>query len=186
MRKYVGLLCAAALIVPAAVISTAGPAAAAPVVTCTKAAGSATFTPALPPLSSTKKVKSKLAATGTLGGCTGSGGVKSATTTFKQTSASTPSNCTTLSKPDPKSKGTIGTLTIKWNKGPASTVKALTIKQTPKVVDSTITGKITAGQFVGKTFKGFVTYTLPKGACSSKPLSKVTYKETKGKKGTVG
>ena len=182
MRKSLGLLCAAALMLPVGVITAGAASGAGKTPTCKKASGSATFKPALPDLTKTKKVKSKLSAKGKLTGCAG-GGVKSGTITFTQTTKPTGSNCTTLSQPDPKSKGTIGKLVIKWNNGKQSTVGKFTIKQTKSVVDATTTGKITAGLFKGKKVKGTTTYTLPKDACSEgHALKKVTYKNKKGTK----
>jgi hypothetical protein len=183
MRKYFGLLCAAALTVPTAVIATASPAAAAPVVTCTKAAGTATFTPPLPKLGSTKKVKSKLTAKGTVSGCTG--GLKG-TTTFTQTGTPEPGNCQTLAEVKPTDKPTVGKFVIKWSNGKTSTVAKFTIKQTKAVTDATTTGKITAGAYVGKVVKGTVTYKIPTGGCSTKDLAKVTYTNKKNTKFTVG
>jgi hypothetical protein len=187
MRKFVGLLCAAALVTPAAVIVTASPAAAAPVVTCAKAAGSATFTPPLPKLSSTKLVKAKLAATGTLKSCTGSGGVTAGTIKFTQSGTPEPGNCKTLAEVKSTDKPTIGKLVITWAGGKGtSTVAKFSIKQTKAVIDSVTTGKITAGLFVGKTVKGTTTYTVPAGGCSTKDLAKVTYVNKKGTKFTIG
>ncbi len=182
MRKTFGLLCAVALMLPVGVITAGAASGAAKTPTCKTASGTATFKPPLPDLTKTKKVKSKLSAKGKLGGCAG-GGVKSGTITFTQTTKPTPSNCTTLGTPDPKSKGTIGKLVIKWNTGKLSTVGKFTIKQTKAVVDATTTGKITAGLFKGKTVKGTTTYTLPKNACAKgHPLSKVTFKNKKNTK----
>jgi len=186
MRKYLGLLCAASMALPVLAI-TAQPAAAAPVVTCTKAAGTATFKPGLPPIGNNTKVKSKLTSTGTVSGCTGSGHVTGGKTKFVQTSASTGANCTTLATPKPSSPPTKGTLTITWNNNKGvSTAKGTAIKQT-KATEANITGKITSGKFVGKTFKATVTFKVPQdGSCSSKPLTKVTYTNKSGTKTTIG
>src|SRR5262245_14818715 len=191
MRKFVGLLCAAALVTPAAVIVTASPAAAAPVVSCAKAAGTATFTPPLPkitnPPSAAKKVRAKLAATGTISSCTGSGGVSAGAIKFTQSGTPEPGNCSTLAEVKPTDKPTVGKLVITWAGGKGtSTVAKFTIKQTAAVVDAITTGKITAGKFVGKTVKGTTTYKLPQGACSTKDLAKVTYTNKKNTKFTIG
>jgi hypothetical protein len=181
MRKVGGLLLAAALMLPVAMIS-ASPAGAAGGVSCATAAGTATFKPALPPIGSTAKVKGTLSAAGTLSKCTGAPGVTSAKTKFTSPKSTTGANCTTLSSPDPKSKGTVGTIVITWNNKKTSTAKVFTIKQVSKKdpVHATTKGKITAGLFVGKSITGTVLYSLPKGACSAgHPLAKVTYKGTK-------
>ena len=180
MRKVAGVLLVAALAVPAGMVAFS-PAGAAGGTTCTTSAGAAKFTPPLPILSSAVKVKAKLTATGTVGKCVG-GGVTSGHTTFTQTSAITPGNCTTLTKPDPKSKGTIGKLVITWNTGKTSTATAFVVKQTKAITTSTTTGKITAGLFVGSSITGSVTYKVPTGGCSTKPLATVTYTGAKGAK----
>ena len=180
MRKHLGVALAVALALSAGAfgMTTAG---AAGGTTCTTSAGTAKFTPPLPILSSAVKVNSKLSATGTVGKCTG-GGVTSGHTVFTQTVAGTPGNCTTLTKPDPKSKGTIGKIVITWNTGKTSTATAFTVKQTKTITTSTTTGKITAGLFVGSTITGSVTYKVPAGGCSTKPLATVTYTAATGAK----
>ena len=178
MRKTLGVLCAAAMMVPLGVI-TAQPAAAATVTQCSKAAGSATFTPPLPKLGSTKKTNSKLTATGTVSGCVG-GGVKSGKTKFVQTSKPTPGNCSTIVQPS-KTNATYGTLTITWNTGKVSTAKGFKIHQTDSTT-ATTTGKITSGKFAGKTIKATVTFTPESGGCTSKDLAHVTYVNKKGTK----
>jgi hypothetical protein len=184
MRKFLGLFCAAAMTLPALVI-TASPAAAAPVVTCTKASGTAKFTPGLPPVGDDTKVKAKLTSTGSISGCTGSGHVSKGTTKFTQTSKSDGSNCAELIAPDTSAKPTKGTLVITWAGGKGkSTAAGTAIKQTD-ATHANITGKITAGKFKGKTFKAKVEFKVPTdGSCSSKPLTKVTYKNVG--KTTVG
>ena len=171
MRKFLGLFVAAALVIPAAAI-VAGPAGAAGGTSCASGSGSATFNPPLPDLTSTKKVKDVLKATGTLSGCTGavSGG------TFTGLSpASTGSNCKTIATPT--SVGTKLKLTIKWNTGATSTIQAM-LKQIPKkpVTNQTVSGPVTAGLFKGSKLSGKFTYTLAKGTCSKgHALAKVTF-----------
>jgi hypothetical protein len=174
MRKVGGLLLAAALMLPVGIIA-ASPAGAAGGTVCKTAAGTATFAPALPIFTSKAKVKGTLSAKGTIGGCAG-GGVTKATTKFTSPKSKTGANCTTLSKPDPKGKGTIGSFTITWGPGKTSTAKTFTILQTKNPVQATTKGKITAGLFVGKSITGKVQYALPKNACSKTPLKTVTYK----------
>jgi len=172
MRKTFGLLCAVAMMLPIGIIAAA-PAGAATVTQCGKAAGTATFKPPLPKLSSNTKVKSKLTSTGTVSGCVG-GGVTKGTTKFTQTSASTPANCQTLVSPTASSAPTKGTLTITWAPGKVSTAAGFAIKQTD-ATHATTKGKITSGQFKGKSINGMVEFTPESGGCTSKDLSKVTY-----------
>jgi|SRR4051812_36663053 len=176
MRKFVGLFAAAALLVPAGVMVSQQAGAAAATPSCKTAAGTATFNPPLPDLTSTAKVKGTLSAVGTVGKCTG-GGVTSGKTKFTSPKSKTGANCATLAKPDPKSKGTIGTIVITWNNKKTSTAKVFTIKQvTGSPTHANTTGKITAGLFVGKSISGQVAYTLPKGACGKgHPLKTVKY-----------
>jgi hypothetical protein len=179
MRKTFGFLCAAALMVPIGVI-TASPASAAGGTTCSKATGTAYFKPPLPKLGSTKTVKSKLSASGTVTGCTG-GGVKGGHFTFAQTSTPTAGNCQTLVTVKKSDPPTVGTLTMTWNTGKKSTAKGFKIKQTDTTT-ATTTGKITSGLFAGKTISGTVTFTPEKDGCTNKDLSKVTFVNKKGTK----
>jgi hypothetical protein len=180
MRKFAGVLLAAALALPVGALIAAPGGAAAATPTCKTAAGSATFKPPLPDLTSTKKVKSSLTAVGTVGKCTG-GGVASGKTKFVSPTSKTGANCATLAKPDPKSKGTVGSITITWNNNKTSTAKVFTIKQTTaNATHANTTGKITAGLFKGKSISGQVAYTLPKGACTKgHPLKTVKYSAIK-------
>jgi hypothetical protein len=183
MRKTIGLLCAAALMLPVGVITAGAAGGASKTPTCATAKGTATFKPPLPK-DAAKKVKAKLSAIGSIGKCVG-GGVKSGKITFTQTSKPEPGNCQTLAEVKPTDKPTVGKLVIKWNNGKTSTAGKFTIKQTKSVVDASTTGKITAGLFKGKTIKGTTTYKLPAGACSTKNLAKLTYTNKKGTKFVV-
>src|ERR1700675_581064 len=120
MRKPIGVLLAAGLLLSMVAIGMT-PASGAGGTVCASAAGSAVFSPPLPILSSAVLVKGTLVATGTLRKCVG-GGVTTAHTLFKTPKATVGSNCKTLITFDPKSKGTIGTETITWNTGKTSTV----------------------------------------------------------------
>ncbi len=171
MRKVLGLVVAAALMVPAAsyLSSSAG---AAGGTSCASGKGSATFTPALPDLSSKVKVKDVLKSSGTVAGCSGT--VKSGTLTGVAP-ASTGSNC--LSIATPTTTPTKITLTVKWNTGATTTIAAQ-LKQIPKtpVTTQTVSGTVTAGLFKGSKLTGKFTYKLPAGACSKgHPLAKLTY-----------
>jgi hypothetical protein len=182
MRKVLGVMLAVGLLAPA-VVFTAAPAGAAAGVTCTKASGTFKFTPPLPITGTIKG--GKLTSTGTISGCSG-GGVTSGKTSFVSAPSKTPAGCKTLLAPDPKSKGTLGTLTIKWNNGKTSISKNLYIKQTKAIVDATTKGTVTSGTaFKGKAINGTITFKINSGACTTKPASGGTYTQKKGTKFTV-
>jgi hypothetical protein len=151
--------------------------------TCTKAAGTATFNPALPVIGNPATVKSTITVKGTESTCTG-GGVKSATAagTFK---FAKPGNCTTLATAS--GGGTPGTVTLTWNTKKTSTIKTATITQPNKKnpLLAQVAGKITAGLFIGKTFTQQVTFALSAsgGDCQKTPLKSVKY--TQAKAGTI-
>ena len=171
MRKFLGLLVATALVMPAAAM-VGGPAGAAGGTSCSSGSGTGTFNPPLPDLTSKKKVKDVIKVTGTLSGCTGT--VASGTLTGLSP-ASTGSNCKTIATPT--NVGTKIKLTIKWNTGASTTIQAM-LKQIPKkpVTQQTVSGPVTAGLFKGSKLSGKFTYTLTKGTCSKgHTLAKVTY-----------
>jgi hypothetical protein len=131
------------------------------------------FTPALPKVGSTAKVKPTITIKGAkLSGCKG-GGVTSGT--FAATlKFSVASNCQTLLKG--AETGTKGTETITWNTKKTSTV-ALALKGVKgKVTQTTATGPVAKGLFAKAKQSGTLNYTLPKGACGTAGLSKVTFK----------
>ena len=171
MRKFLGLFVAAALVIPAAAM-VGGPAGAAGGTTCASGSGTATFTPPLPDLTSTKKVKDVLRSTGTVSGCTGT--VASGTLTGVSP-ASTGSNCKSVATPT-----TVATkikLTVKWNTGATTTIQAV-LKEIPHtaITTQTVSGPVTAGLFKGSKLSGKFTYTLAKGTCSKgHALAKLTY-----------
>jgi hypothetical protein len=169
MRKFLGLFVAAGLLVSAAAVVSA-PAGAAGGTSCKTGKGTATFTPPLPPIGKTAKVKDVLKSKGTVAGC--SGAVKSATITGVSPK-STGSNCTTLGTSKTATKVT---LTVKWNKGAASTVAGqLKVITGKPATNQAFTGKISAGQFKGLSVSGKILYKIPTGQCTAKPLSNVTY-----------
>jgi hypothetical protein len=169
MRKALGLLFAASLLVPIGVI-TASPAGSAPKgPTCTSLTATGAFKPALPKLGDPKKVNSHVKAVGKIGGCTGIPGVTSATTSDVYTYNG---NCTTFAT----GKGGVtkpGPATIKWNKGAASTVTITTKTLSKPGVQPAIiqlTTKVTKGQFKGTSNVTKVKGTAAKDACTKKPL----------------
>jgi len=174
MRKMSGVLLVVAVMLPLGVIG-AGQAGAVGGTVCASAAGTATFTPPLPPLGSKATVKGNLTAIGTLGKCKG-GGVTSAHTKFVSVKGTTGSNCTTLLTFNPKAKPTTGKETITWNTGKTSTVALALTEVKGKATEAKITGKITAGLFKGSTQSGIVTFkAVPATGCTKTPLVKVTY-----------
>ena len=182
MRKVAGVLLAAAIMVPTGLaVSNAGAAAATP--TCKALAGVATFTPAVPKIGSTVKVKTTVGIKGAkLSGCTGggvTGGTVNASLKFGLAA-----NCASLLKGD--STKTAGTVGITWNTKAVSTVgKATLVGVTGKPTQSTVSGKITAGLFVGKTVSVVTNYVIPTGGCTKAALSKVNFTILKGKTLTI-
>jgi hypothetical protein len=159
-----GVATALALMAPVGVIA-AGPASAAPLVTCAKPSGAVTFTPGLGTTKKIQTTKFNLP----VKNCTGSGGVKSGTS-VGSTKGTKPENCASFgSTPSTTTK-----VTITWNTGKKSVASLkTTIKAAAGSLTATVSGKITSGTaFVGKTIKTKVKVTL-KGACSdASPLKK--------------
>ena len=123
--------------------------------TCKTSTGTATFAPALPPVTKPNpKVLSTITGNGNVKSCTG-GGVTSATMSAK-IKFKTPGNCTTLAE---GTGGAItGTVTFKWNTGKTSTHRGRQAHAGQgRRNEATISGKITAGLFVGKTASQTIT-----------------------------
>jgi len=153
----------------------ASPAGAATVgTTCKGASGTATFSPALPIVGATAKVKSTVTIKNAkVTGCNG-GGVTGGTfsASLKFTVAN---NCSSLLAGG--ETGTKGTETITWNTKKTSTV-ALSLKGVKgKVTQTNATGPVTKGVFAKAKQTGTLNYTLPAGACTKTALSKVTFKQ---------
>jgi hypothetical protein len=140
---------------------------------CKTASGTATFLPALPSIKSTTKNKPTVTIkNGKLAGCVG-GGVTSATLTATL-KFGLASNCKSLLAG--ASTNTKGTEKITWNNKKTSTV-TLTLTGVPKKpTNITATGPVTLGLFKGSKQSGTLAFTLPAGACTTKPLSTVTFK----------
>ena len=174
MRKTLGLLCAVAMMLPIGVI-TAQPAAAAGGTTCKTNHGTATFTPPLPPLSSTKTVNTTVNFKGTLSGCSG-GGVTGATyhgqykvandnckKTLTYTTKTTTSPISTSWKPTGTSKGTITLHAIKGSPTKAN-----------------VTGVTTTGKFKGLHLTTQFSFKAARSSdCGSTSLAKVYVTGTK-------
>jgi hypothetical protein len=190
MRKYFGLLCAAALLLPVGVIMSQS-ASAAGGTTCSKGATSATITPGILKLQtaanaekneSTQQIKSH----GTISGCSG-GGVTSGTVTYNPKIAD-PTNCNSaLDTKEPAAvPPTVGVLSIKWNNGKTTVVGSASLTGIlPRGSDLNPThlevrGKVTSGTlFKGLTFDSKIIYTPNAGGCTAKNLTSSTTKPLK-------
>lgn len=173
MRKFAGVCLAAAMLLPVGLIAAAPAGAAAPKTTCKTASGTATFSPALPKVGSTAKVKPTITVTGKLSGCTG-GGVKSATISavLKQANAG---NCTTLLAG--ATANITGSETLKWNNKKTSTVKPLKLTGvTGHATQTTATGPVSAGLFLKAKQTGTLSFTPLNGGCTTAGLAKVSFK----------
>ncbi|MGO9876637.1 MAG: hypothetical protein ACLPVY_22920 [Acidimicrobiia bacterium] len=171
MRKLAGVLLAAAMMLPVGVMVS--PAGAATGTTCKTASGTATFTPPLPKIGSTTKVKPTIKVTGTLGGCTG-GGVTGGTisATLKQAVAG---NCSSLLAG--ATANIAGTETITWNTKATSTVALKLTGVTKKATETTATGPVSAGLFKGTKQAGTLNYTPLSHGCTTAALVKVSFKQ---------
>jgi len=159
---------AIALLAQGAVL-TAGPAGAATLVTCAKPSGSVTFTPGLGATPKIQTTTFTLPITGCKGGGVLSGTSKgSAKGTTKQ-------SCGTFAA----AGKTVTKVTISWNTKTTSTATLTTIVSIAGKtgITATVSGKISAGLFVGKTLQTKVGITIPTGVCTdAKPLTKATLK----------
>ena len=181
MRKAAGLLAVASLLIPVG-IWVAAPAGAVntTVPKCKTFAGTQTYTPGLPPSSSTAKVKPTTKTNGAFTGCTGGGITKGTVTGSVKAKVAT--NCQQLFKDAAAKKpGTPTPFTVKWSNGQTSsgTTVVTVTGASGTSLKATVVGKTTAGLGKGHTTTIQVIATPNKGWCSSAPLSKVTFKSTK-------
>jgi len=172
MRKFAGVLLAAAMVLPVGMIATqAGAAAAKP--TCKTVTGQASFSPALPALSSKATNKPTITIKGAkLSGCTGggvTGGTVGATLKF-----GIANNCTTVLAG--ASTKTTGTVTIVWNTKATSTAKVTLVGVPKKPTSQTVSGPITTGLFKGSKISVVTAYTPLKGGCTTAGLALVSFK----------
>jgi len=170
MRKSFGAVLAVAALLSTAMLAGVSPAGAAGGTTCKTNTGTATFSPALPPLSSSATVNSTVTSTGKLGGCVG-GGVTSATykLSYKLT---TSHNCKQLLTYTTKT--TTATITTTWSNHTTSvgTITLIGIKGNP--TKDNVTGVTKSGQFAGlHTTTSFSFKAVPATGCVSTPLAKV-------------
>jgi len=154
----------------------APPAGAATANQCKTFKGYATFNPPVP--AGATKVKSKISVHGNVTGCspsskTGGSGVVTGTLT-----PTTAGNCATTVKGGGTQKGTS---TTKWKNGKVSKFSVTVKEGTGSNYNlATITGKVTSGLFAGKLVAGQVRFKPANaGACTTAPLKKVTFTQTK-------
>jgi hypothetical protein len=174
MRKTAGLLCALALVVPVGVMTMSTVGAATPTTQCKTLTGKQTYSPALPVITSSKVVTSKVSSTGRIGGCVG-GGVTGGTTTANSTYKG---NCASFAASF--GKPVKGTASIKWSNGKTTAVATtLTSKSKPGTspVIATLVSKFTSGLFSGHTSTVTLKATgnAGKGTCISAGLSFFTF-----------
>jgi hypothetical protein len=171
MRKVGGMLAVATVLLPIGML--AAPAGAASGVVCKTATGAATFSPALPKVGATTKVKAAITITGAkLGSCSG-GGVTSGILNAKL-NFGIAGNCSSLMAGS--NAGIKGTEVITWNNKKTSTI-ALTLTGLKNPTQTSATGVVTAGLFKGMKQSGNLQYALPTGGCTKAGLAKVTFKQ---------
>jgi hypothetical protein len=131
-KRVMGIGVALALTAPVGVIA-AGPANAAPLVTCAKPSGSVTFVPGLGTTKKIQTTKFNLP----VKNCKGKGGVKSGTSKGSA-KGTTKQNCATFAT----AGKTVTNVTIKWNTGKTSTAKLTTkVKAQGTSLVATVSGR---------------------------------------------
>ena len=174
MRKVLGVFLAVAMLAPIGVIGAAPAGAAASGTTCKSFGGTGSFTPSLPKLGTTGKVKAVLTASGSMSGCSGT--VSSGSFKFVS-SKSAAENCKTLATaPTPTIKAT-GVIT--WNTKATSTfaIKITEVPMSP-LTNQVIAGTITAGLFAGRSLKGKLAYAPLNGGCTTTGLAQISFQAT--------
>ena len=154
MRKVSGLLVAFALLLPVGVTAAApaGSAVNTVIPKCKLFAGTQTYTPGLPPVTSKTLVKPVGATNGTFTNCTGGGITKGTISASAKSTVAT--NCTTLFKDIAAKKPQKPTVsTLKWSNGQTSTSSSvLTVTGSTKTaLIGNIVAKTTAGLGKGHT-----------------------------------
>jgi hypothetical protein len=174
MTKTVGRLAAlATLAVGLGAVSAAPSGAAAPVQTCTKVTGSATFTPGLTNTPRNNTVNAK----GTQSGCTptaATGGSGALSAVIKVPLGS----CAKLAGGNQTLSGTARTT---WKNGKVTTYN-LTFKTGTgaNLTVATITGRVSGGLFVNHPVRGQIKFTVQgKPNCTSVPVKNITFVNTK-------
>jgi hypothetical protein len=148
---------AIALMAPA--VAIAQPAGAATVLTCAKPSGAVTFTPGITKTAKIQTTTFKLP----VKGCKGTKGVTSGTSNGK-TVGKTKTNCDNFGAAATQSTK----VTITWNNKKTSTASLATkiVPGKPGALTASVSGRISAGLFKGKTIKTKVTVAL-KGKCTA-------------------
>jgi hypothetical protein len=165
MKKLGVFTMAIALMAPLVFVS--GTAGAATLVTCAKPSGSVTFVPGLGATPKIQTTTFTLPVTGCKGGGVTSGSSKGSA------KGTTPSSCGTFAT----ASKTVTKVTITWNTKKTSTATLTTIVSISGKtgITATVSGRISAGLFVGKTLKTKVGITIPKNVCTdAAPLKKAT------------
>jgi hypothetical protein len=161
MKKFYVFGMAIALMAPA--VAMAQPAGAATVLTCAKPSGSVSFSPGITPTAKIQTTTFSLP----VKSCKGTKGITSGTSKGK-TVGKTKTNCANFSKAATQKT----TVTITWNNKKKSTASLATkiVPGKPGSITASVSGKISTGQFKGKTIRTKVTVTL-KGKCTAaKPI----------------
>src|SRR6476620_9286336 len=178
MRKALGVLFAASLIV-SITVAVAGPASAAPLPPkCKVFKGTETWSKPLPKLGVSTKVSGKVTLKAQLTGCSGVAGITSGKS--NATTPYTKQNCTTTVQS--ANKGSKSTGKITWNNGKTSTTaNTLTLKSKVGVSPATfqLVSKYTAGVGVGHTTTSTISVTLNSGACTKTSLKSAVFHATK-------
>ena len=183
MRKSFGLLLAVTMLLPLGMIA-ASPAGAATLLTCTKLAGTATWSP---PVSPTVIGLHNVSSSAKLTGCTGTAGVTSGTTTFSS-KGTTKEDCAILLASKASSTATAS---VKWSNGKTSIFAKLTLTYAGNAGAEKIVGKVTGGTetaFVGKTSTLVSQFVPVGGGCLTKGVSlkTATVALKAGTKSTLG
>ena len=151
MKKILGLMTAMALLVPVGIVAAGPGGAAAAGTTCKGASGKITLKPGLTAKAAVQTISINLPITG----CTG-GGVKSAS--FKGSLVTKAISTTSILKSAAPLKLTS---VITWDtKTTSNLVANSSTKIVGKIINSTVTGKISKGTFAGLTFTSKQTVTL--------------------------
>ena len=169
----VSALMAVALAAGGVTAFMAAPAYAAPLQSCAKVSGTATFAPGLTNAPKNNVITAKGAETG----CTpaaSTGGAGALTASIKVTAGS----CAKLATGKQKLTGTAQST---WkNKKISKYSVTFTTGTGPTATTATITGTVTSGLFVGKKITGQVKFTIQgKPNCTSTPVKSVAFKSTK-------
>jgi hypothetical protein len=189
MRKFLGLLVAMVVMAPIGVLAVQRAGAAAdPGTDCSRASGSATFSPGFAKVAPStgnpelNERKITISSVGTVSGCVG-GGVTSGTTraTIHITDET---NCNELlhvrdtpETPEEAGSNPTGVLTTTWNTHQTSTANVALLPVPGQTTQTHIHGVGSAGLFKGLTFDVTVAFTLKTGNCVNSDLTAVTYSQ---------